>query len=191
MGWWAVSDGSVLTIGDKQYQTIKGDLIRIAEYYGCTGEPNVGLKITAAQVAKNIVEKEEAMGIRERTLAGPADSSIFNIEDGHSINDGFQDNKVYWEHANKSKGSRKNGWETMRTLFDNALPKFDEEILLPREYPAMYIVNTCRDFIRTMPSLPRDNRDMDDVDTDAEDHIADEARYMATFVVHDSTQRAF
>ena len=37
--------------------------------------------------------------------------------------------------------------------------------------------NTCRQFIRTFPVLPRDDKKPDDIDTEAEDHIADEARY--------------
>jgi len=39
------------------------------------------------------------------------------------------------------------------------------------------VVKDCRQFIRTIPTLPRSERDPDDVDTDAEDHIADEVRY--------------
>ena len=40
-----------------------------------------------------------------------------------------------------------------------------------------FVFDTCAQFIRTVPSIPRDERDMDDVDTDTEDHVADEARY--------------
>jgi len=48
--------------------------------------------------------------------------------------------------------------------------------------PGLYIFNSCRQFIRTVPTLTRDNRDPDDVDSNAEDHIVDETRYrlMAT-----------
>ena len=46
-----------------------------------------------------------------------------------------------------------------------------------REYPGLFVFNTCDHFIRTMPTLPRDDRDLDDVDTDSEDHVADEVRY--------------
>jgi hypothetical protein len=35
----------------------------------------------------------------------------------------------------------------------------------------------CRQFIRTVPALPRDEVDMDDVATRAEDHLGDETRY--------------
>ena len=41
----------------------------------------------------------------------------------------------------------------------------------------LFVFSTCRHFIRTVPSLPRDSRDMEDLDTTAEDHIADACRY--------------
>jgi hypothetical protein len=46
-----------------------------------------------------------------------------------------------------------------------------------RDRPGLYVFENCRDFIRTVPPIPRDPKDADDVDTDAEDHAADDARY--------------
>ncbi|HEX2999246.1 MAG TPA: hypothetical protein VHR86_03305 [Armatimonadota bacterium] len=43
--------------------------------------------------------------------------------------------------------------------------------------PAVYVFNTCRDWIRTVPSLPYDKRKVEDVDTEAEDHAYDDTRY--------------
>ena len=86
---------------------------------------------------------------------------------------------VFWTPADKRPGSRKNGWELMRDRLD-AVAKAEDK-------PGMYVFDTCRDFIRTVPSIARDTRDPDDVDTDAEDHIADDCRYMvlsADHVVH-------
>ena len=39
------------------------------------------------------------------------------------------------------------------------------------------VFDTCRDFIRTVPVLQHDPARPEDLDTDAEDHVADEARY--------------
>ena len=47
----------------------------------------------------------------------------------------------------------------------------------PMEEPGLFVFKGCRQFIRTIPTLPRDEKKQDDVDTDAEDHIADETRY--------------
>ena len=37
---------------------------------------------------------------------------------------------------------------------------------------------TCRHFIRTIPALVYDDKDVEDVDTSQEDHIYDECRYV-------------
>jgi len=39
------------------------------------------------------------------------------------------------------------------------------------------VFETCRDFIRTVPALQHDPDRPEDLDTDGEDHAADEARY--------------
>jgi hypothetical protein len=41
----------------------------------------------------------------------------------------------------------------------------------------LYVFDTCRDFIRTVPVLQHDPNRAEDLDTEAEDHIADETRY--------------
>lgn len=46
------------------------------------------------------------------------------------------------------------------------------------EHPKIQVFNTCKGFWRTMPQLYENPRNPDDVDTDQEDHIYDELRYM-------------
>ncbi len=41
----------------------------------------------------------------------------------------------------------------------------------------LYVFDTCKDFIRTVPVLQHDPLKAEDLDTEAEDHVADEARY--------------
>jgi hypothetical protein len=41
----------------------------------------------------------------------------------------------------------------------------------------LYVFNTCKDFIRTVPVLQHDETRAEDLDTEAEDHVADETRY--------------
>ena len=41
----------------------------------------------------------------------------------------------------------------------------------------LYVFDTCRDFLRTVPTLQHDPDRPEDLDTTAEDHIADAARY--------------
>ena len=53
---------------------------------------------------------------------------------------------------------------------------FDE-----RGVPMMYVFLNCRDFIRTFPALTYDINRVEDINTDGEDHIYDETRYMCMY----------
>jgi hypothetical protein len=44
-------------------------------------------------------------------------------------------------------------------------------------YPMMYVFKNCKAFIRTVPTLIYDEHKVEDLDTEGEDHIADETRY--------------
>lgn len=187
VGWWAQSDGSDVMLADGRYRsTVRGDLFRVREWYGCTGKANQGLQMLASDVAKGIIEREIAWGIYGRVQPGPADGSIFDVENGGSIAadmakvQRLDDGKVYpgiqWTRADKSAGSRRNGWERTRTLVYNAQPSAPGK---PREKPGLFVFGEyCAYFVELFPILPRDEKDPDDVDTDAEDHIGDETRYM-------------
>jgi hypothetical protein len=162
----------------------------------------------ATDIAKGIKKREAAMLesglIRTKVRPGVADSAIWDAENGPSIYADFASEGVLWEKADKSPGSRKQGWEQMRKRFQNANPdqriteaqmavakaetpgeKAEAERILAaivaearrREKPGLFVFSTCRHFIDLVPVLPRDDGDLDDVDTDAEDHIGDEARY--------------
>ena len=188
VGWWACSDGSELTMPDgTKRQTVPGDLFRIAEWYGWNGKPNEGLRMSAREIARGILDRERKMGLRDRIIAGPADSSIFTVENAASIAVDMSAEGVHWLPANKAPGTRKQGWQLMRDRLRDALPG-DK----PRERPGLFICDGCDQWQRTMPVLPRSGKDLDDVDTDAEDHIADEARYrlLAAVLVARQTQPA-
>ena len=190
VGWYAESDGTEIVYRDgTRMRTVPGDTFRIAEWYGTTGKTNQGLRMLANDIAAGIVERELRLGIHARVIPGPADNSIWNSENGNSIaaemarpvivnyaGDGVkkQVKGVTWKRSDKSAGSRKDGWENARKYLRNALPPKDAPI---REKAGFFCFNTCTYFIDLFPVLPRDEEDMDDVDTDAEDHIGDEVRY--------------
>lgn len=172
VGWWAISDGTEATMVDGTKRIFpRKTLFRINEWYGCTGKPNEGVKMTAASVARGIITREKQMAIHHRVTSGPADSAIYNVTDEESIGQNMEKEGVFWTPADKRPGSRKNGWELIRDRLDAVVNREKADM------PGIYIFDTCRDFIRTFPSLPRDSKDPDDVDTEAEDHIADDVRY--------------
>ena len=84
---------------------------------------------------------------------------------------------VHWERADKSPGSRKQGWEQIRKMLAQTMRPENSA----REHPGLFIFDTCEQWLRTIPTLPRDDKDLDDVDTDSEDHIGDETRYRVRF----------
>ena len=171
VGWWAQSDGTeaILKDGTKKCWP-RGTLFRIGEWYGCTGKPNEGLRMTAKNVALGILSRQVQMKIQNRVHGGPADSAIYAVTDDASIGQNMESEGVFWTPADKRPGSRKNGWELMRDRFAATSDPLNEKA-------GILIFDTCRDFIRTVPNIARDTKDPDDVDTDAEDHIADEIRY--------------
>ena len=44
--------------------------------------------------------------------------------------------------------------------------------------PMFQVFNTCKHFIRTIPNLVYDESNVEDIDSDQEDHIYDECRYV-------------
>lgn len=192
VGWWAESNGSDVQLRDGTWRsTVRGDTFRIAEWYLTTGKPNQGLQMLANDIAAGIVERELAMGLYGRVKPGPADGSIWDIENGNCVAadmarpvkvNGRTMRGVTWTRADKSPGSRKAGWERVRAFIKNAHPVYiigrdGKPVRVPRERPGLFVFNTCTHFLDLFPTLPRSEKDTDDVDTDAEDHIGDEVRY--------------
>lgn len=195
VGWWAESDGSDLRLRDGRIRsTVKGDLFRMHEWYGWTGRANQGLRMLAVDIAKGIVEREMQWGLRTgsadreqvRVKAGPADNEIHNVENGVNIamdmsrpvRVGNEMHKgVSWSRADKRAGSVKNGLEHMRKMMKYAHPTPGH----PRENPGLFVTSECTQFLRTVPTLPRSEKDMDRVDDNAEDHCCDETRYRVRF----------
>lgn len=172
VGWWAESDGTPTQSG-RVFP--RGSLLRIGEWYGWDGEhPNEGLRMIDVDIAKGIREREQRAKLTVK--AGPADAAIFYAEPGHTpLAATFEREKVPFVPSDKKPGSRKTGWEAMRRLLAEAAKPNPEA-------PGLWVFDTCTQFIRTVPVIPRDERDPDDVDTDAEDHIADETRYRCTAI---------
>jgi Terminase large subunit, T4likevirus-type, N-terminal len=171
VGWWAESDGTQAPNG-QVYP--RGALFRIAEFYGWNGQPNQGLKMLAGDIAKKIVEQEKQMrdcGLVSTPIKpGPADTSIFNADNGVCIADDMGKHGITWLPADKSAGSRKTGAEKLRAHLTASCQ-------CPMEDPGIFIFESCRQWIRCVPILPRDPQDSDDIDSNAEDHNYDETRY--------------
>lgn len=150
-GWWAVDE--------------EGVAYRILEYYGWNGNPNEGVKLPPSAVFAEIARIErEHPWLASRRILGVADPAIWNAEHGKSIAEVGEEHGVYFE---KGDHARIPGW--MQLHYRMA---FDE-----RGYPLLYVFENCRAFIRTIPTLQYDKARPEDLDTEGEDHVADEVRY--------------
>lgn len=142
-----------------------GVVYRILELYGCTKEPNEGLKWTPQQVFAEVARIErEHRWLKGKHIIGIADPAIWDAETGESIADTASKYGVYFT---KGDNQRISGWMQFHYRF-----AFDEN-----GYPMMYVFSNCKAFIRTIPLLQYDEYKVEDLDTDGEDHIADECRY--------------
>lgn len=174
IGIWAESNGEPFRYNGKIYGAVPGDIYRIAEWYGWNGRENEGVKMLAGDIAQGLLDRIDDWGLTGRVRPGPADSSIFDdYEPNQSVAGDMKKKGVRWEAADKGPGSRRQGWLQVRKYLKDALPNVEG----PREFPGLYICDCCTQFIRTVPVLPRDDKDLDDVDTESEDHVGDEVRY--------------
>lgn len=154
--WVAVSDGELPEFP-------RGALIVYREWYGSTGEPNVGLKLTAEEVAQGIVQREA-----ETVQYGVLDPAAFAQDGGPSIAERMARAGAVFRRADNARVARAGalgGWDQLRSRL-----KGDER-------PMLFIFSTCRHLIRTLPALQHDQDKPEDVDTDGEDHAPDALRY--------------
>ena len=70
----------------------------------------------------------------------------------------------------KGKGSRISGLERLREYLAASLQ-------IPMEAPGIFIFNHCMEWLRTVPSLDRDPRNLEDANSEGEDHAYDATRY--------------
>lgn len=129
---------------------------------------NTGLGLTVPDQALRIKEMCNKWQVSPN---GIADDAIFNKTGSSvgSIADEFRKAGVYFNKA--KKGSRIAGWQTMRRLLANAGQP---------DQPGLYVSRNCRIWWQTVPSLPRDPRNPEDVDSASADHAADACRYALT-----------
>lgn len=154
-----------------------GRLYHIKEYYGCDGTPNRGVKMNPQDIAAQIrrIEKEDPM-LAGRRITGIADPSIFDESRGESVARMMEraPNFIYWQGADNTRMAGKMQFH-YRLAFDAA------------GVPMFYCFSTCRHFIRTIPALVYDEKHVEDIDTDGEDHIYDMTRYV--FMEHTISPR--
>jgi hypothetical protein len=177
VGWWAVV-GDDMTLDDGRLLP-RGALVRYREWYGVRKTPdgaimaNVGLKLKNSEIAAGIAERSGVIRDERGRLLDKgesyaysvADPACFKQEGGPSIAEQIynEDQTVNFIPADNARIA---GWQQM----SDRITGFDG-------VPMLFVFDTCTDSIRTIPSLMHDEHRAEDVDTDGEDHAADEWRY--------------
>jgi hypothetical protein len=203
IGWWAVvgDDYALRQAGgaddhpsatgsntaDSRSDVLpRGALVRYREWYGA-----VGGKLTAEQVGRGVAQRER--DDYKKLDYGVLDPSAFSEDGGPSIAERMNDellgaklasfiradnSRVTRQTGDKDKAGPMGGWDQMRArLVGTAKRLKDGAIDWTSGRPTLYVFSTCRDFLRTVPVLQHDQNRAEDLDTDAEDHAADDCRY--------------
>lgn len=188
-GWWLESNGEPMQLGNRLIGRVRGDLILWKSWYGTTGGDNEGLRMAAKKIAEGIRDRQNDWGVARRVIAGPADSEIYNKDsdrNGRCPADDMADIGITWERADKSRGSRKRGYEMLRTRLTDAVPNPDGT----REKPGIFVCEGNQHWIELVPPIPRDEKDPDDSPEKYEDHLADMTRYRLNWEVPSAWRRA-
>lgn len=160
VNWWAVNDGEITTMP-------RGAIVNYREWYGMQpGQPNVGLKLTAEEVADGILAREAPS---EKIDMSVLDPSAFAVNGGPSIASRMAGRKAFFQQADNKRVAQRgalSGWDLVRHRL-----KGDGDA------PMIYFFSTCTETIRTLPALQHDEMRPEDVDTDGEDHAGDSVRY--------------
>lgn len=152
VGWYAVDHDGVMYL--------------IRELYGCTGEPNIGTRQDSHEQARLIREIEDSDPVlKGRNIAGIADPAIFEKSTGESIAEQMERERIFFDPGDHKRIAGKMQCHYRLSFDDNGRAMF-------------YVFRDCKDFIRTVPNLVYDEHHVEDVDTEGEDHIYDEWRYV-------------
>ena len=152
VGWYAVD--------------FDGRMYRIKELYGCNGTPNVGVREEPTTVARRILDAEaQDPNLKGRKIHRVGDPAIWGNAGTESIGVLMERERVYFDRGDNARIDGKMQVHHRLAFDDDGVP-------------LMYIFDTCKHFIRTIPALVYDDVRVEDIDTDGEDHIYDELRYV-------------
>ena len=180
--WHAVSDGHLL---DNGRYIPQGAVVTYRELYGCVpNKVNEGVRWTATKVARAIKRLER----HDKISYGVIDPSAYKWDGGPSHAERMATEDVYFR---KADNNRIGGWDQV----GDRLCGIKDEPPLPQDggnkdydplndrnedmvgEPMWYVFSTCEHLIRTLPALQHDLDNMEDCDTDGEDHAPDALRY--------------
>jgi hypothetical protein len=185
VGWWAVvqddyslgNDAGTNRSRNEQLggtcRTIpRGAIVRYREWYGAKGA-----KLTNERLAQGIIERE---CFDPKLADAVLDPRCFAVEGGPSIAEQINNQlsakgMTHFRQADNRRVPPRGSPETRGPL--SGWAEMRQRLVGKNEIPMIYCFSTCKDSIRTIPKLQHDPKKAEDVDTNSEDHAADEWRY--------------
>lgn len=169
--WWIDSDG-------RKY--------RFSEWYGWAGSPNQGMRISDTEIAAGIIKREQIMGLT--TIEERLGLKVYNPQI-HRLCDPTCFNKKPDYRGGGQMPSTAEVFMNEGLILAPGDPsralkyrQFHEHLKVPYDdegkacgVPMMQVYSDCSHFIRTIPALILDEHNIEDIDTDSEDHVFDEA----------------
>ncbi len=154
LGWYAVSPDEKLY----RYKELYGT----GMHYALLAEQAVSLTNPNEHIEYQVFDPAfwAKKGEREDTLSG---AEVYSQKWKHITG--------HLPYMVKADNSRVIGWGMVREYM-NVFMGADEELTAK-----LQVFSTCTDFIRTIPEQQHDLNKPEDLDTDGEDHAADELRY--------------
>lgn len=160
----------------------RGAIVVYREHYGIkidpeTGDfvPNEGLRLYAEVVGKQLAEMEAHEP--SKVAYGVLDPSAFSNHGGPSIREriyiGSGKRIMFREADNKRVAGRgaMGGWDQVRARL--AVQELSDNL----SAPMVFFTDACVHLIRTLPMVQHDKDNVEDIDTEAEDHALDALRY--------------
>jgi hypothetical protein len=174
-GWYAVASEDF--IAGPGVVIPKGALVRYREWYGIATDkegkfvPNVGIKLNNGLIGAGIRERDRG----EPIAYGVLDPGCFGESGGPSIAEQIRHGTdgtdgATFRRADNTRVAQRGaigGWSQVRTRLDG-----DGD-----GRPMLFFFENCVHAIRTIPALQHDEDRPEDLNTDMEDHAADEVRY--------------
>lgn len=180
--WWAIVQDDYTT--NEGVLLPRGYALCYREWYGAKAS-DVGLKMSAEAVGDGIRERT-----KEKISMWVADPAIFKEDGGPSQHERMNLPFFGADNTRIARQGHAGGWDQMRGRMVGTRT-YDEFGRISEDgWPMMGWFNTAKASIRTIPALQHDINNMEDIQTNSEDHCGDTARYMCMSRPYLSTHKS-
>jgi hypothetical protein len=182
VGWYAIADeewDTVSVLGNP-ITVPRGSIVRYREWYGKKkNQDNIGLKMPVEVWTTGVYKRTGDESIAYDVV----DTQMFQSDGGPSLSERSDkvkapnnDVRIKWRGADKRRIGEMGagiGWDQVRARLRG--PDADEEG--NNGTPMFYLMDNQPDAIRILQAVQHDDVKIEDINTEQEDHAADEIRY--------------